>query len=135
MDVGRAVQGHRLRLQVRDQGRDDFEKLLADLRTGAFGKASDISSWEISRLARETGKGVEIVDRREARGYMIHITSHERTYNPENHNDRHELIKGIADEEKEARLLSKRTKRGTDSALSEGACTASGRSGTHAGTR
>ncbi|WP_406168998.1 recombinase family protein [Streptomyces sp. NBC_00996] len=102
--------------------RDDFEKLLADLKTGAFGKPGDVLVlWEISRLARETGRGVEIIDLCETRGYLIHITSHERpSYNPANYNDRHELISGIADAEREARRLSKRTLRGLNSAAREG---------------
>lgn len=102
--------------------RNDFEKLLADLRTGAFGKPGDVLVlWEISRLARETGRGVEIIDACEAQGYLIHVTSHERpSYNPRNYNDRHELISGIADAEKEARRLSARTLRGLNSAAREG---------------
>nr|WP_119589244.1 recombinase family protein [Streptomyces scabiei] len=101
--------------------RDDFERLLGDLRNGAFGKPGDILVlWEISRLARETGRGVELVDACEAGGYLIHITSHERTYNPANYQDRHSLIGGINDAEKEARLLSVRTLRGLNSAAREG---------------
>jgi site-specific DNA recombinase len=101
--------------------RDDFERLVADLRSGEFGSSGDVLVlWEISRLARETGRGVEIVDLCEAGGYLIHITSHERTYNPRNYNDRHELITGIADAEREARRLSKRTSRGLNSAAREG---------------
>ncbi|MER5944168.1 recombinase family protein [Streptomyces sp. NPDC001928] len=103
------------------KSRDDFDRLTADLESGAFGKPGDILVlWEISRLARETGKGVRLIDLCEAGGYLIHITSHERTYNPANYQDRHDLISGINDAEKEVRLLSKRTRRGTDSALAEG---------------
>ncbi|MEU3899807.1 recombinase family protein [Streptomyces sp. NPDC045251] len=101
--------------------RGDFEKLVSDLREGDFGRPDDVLVlWEISRLARETGRGVEIVDLCEAQGYRIHITSHERTYNPRNYNDRHELISLIADAEREARRLSKRTLRGLNSAAKEG---------------
>jgi len=101
--------------------RDDFEKLLSDLKSGAFGKPGDVLTlWEVSRLARETGRGVELIDACEAGGYLIHITSHERTYNPANYQDRHDLISGINDAEKESRLLSKRTQRGVDSAVADG---------------
>ncbi|MFD4343476.1 recombinase family protein [Streptomyces coelicoflavus] len=103
------------------KARDDFEKLVTDLRAHEFGNAGDVLVlWEIARLARETGRGVEIVDLCEAGGYLIHITTHERTYNPQNYNDRHELIAGIADAERESRRLSKRTLRGLNSAASEG---------------
>lgn len=101
--------------------RDDFEKLLADLESGDFGNPGDVLVlWEISRLARETGRGVALVDACEAGGFLIHITTHERTYNPANYQDRHDLISGINDAEKESRLLSKRTQRGVDSAVADG---------------
>lgn len=101
--------------------RDDFEKMLIDLRSGEFGAPGDVLVlWEISRLSRETGKGVALVDACEASGYLIHITSHERTYDPSNYQDRHSLISGINDSEKEARLLSARTRRGINSAAAEG---------------
>ncbi|MFD8392545.1 recombinase family protein [Streptomyces sp. NPDC059680] len=103
------------------KNREDFDRLTADLMSGAFGQPGDILVlWEISRLSRETGKGVALVDACEEGGYLIHITSHERTYDPRNYNDRDELIRGILEAEKEARRLSKRTKRGTDSALAKG---------------
>lgn len=104
------------------KARDDFEKLVIDLRTGSFGEPGDVLVlWEISRLARETGRGVEIIDLCEAGGYLVHVTSHERQpYNPRNYNDRHELISGIADAEREARRLSARTLRGLNSAAREG---------------
>ncbi|MET7738893.1 recombinase family protein [Streptomyces sp. NPDC005385] len=101
--------------------RDDFEKLLGDLVSGTFGTPGDVLVlWEISRLARETGRGVALIDACETGGYLIHITSHERTYNPANYQDRHSLISGINDAEKEARLLSARTQRGINSAAKEG---------------
>ncbi|MGW1784946.1 recombinase family protein [Streptomyces sp. NPDC002143] len=101
--------------------RDDFEKLLSDLETGAFGRPGDVLVlWEVSRLARETGRGVALVDAAEAGGYLIHVTSLERTFNPRNYGDRHSLISGINDAEKEARLLSARTLRGVNSATREG---------------
>ncbi|WP_328976382.1 recombinase family protein [Streptomyces canus] len=101
--------------------RDDFEKLLGDIKSSAFGEPGDVLVlWEVSRLARETGRGVELIDACEAGGYLIHITSHERTYNPQNYQDRHSLISGINDAEKEARLLSARTLRGLNSAAREG---------------
>ncbi|MEI5520747.1 recombinase family protein [Streptomyces brasiliscabiei] len=101
--------------------RDDFERMLSDLQSGRFGSPGDVLVlWEISRLARETGRGVELVDACEKGGYLIHVTSHERTYNPANYQDRHSLIGGINDAEKEARLLSVRTLRGLNSAAREG---------------
>ncbi|MFF3204545.1 recombinase family protein [Streptomyces sp. NPDC002962] len=103
------------------KSRDDFDRLTADLADGAFGDPGDVLVlWEISRLARETGKGVKLIDLCETAGYKIHVTSLDRTFDPSNYGDRHSLISGINDAEKEARLLSKRTKRGTDSALAEG---------------
>jgi DNA invertase Pin-like site-specific DNA recombinase len=107
------------------KGRDDFDRLMSDLETGAFGNPGDVLVlWEISRLSRETGKGVALIDLCEAGGFLIHITSHGedygRTYDPRNYSDRHALISGINDAEKEARLLSARTLRGVNSAALEG---------------
>ncbi|MEU3981778.1 recombinase family protein [Streptomyces sp. NPDC026672] len=101
--------------------RDDFDRLMADLESKDFGAPGTVLVlWEISRLARETGKGVSLVDAVESGGYLIHVTSLDRTFNPRNYGDRHALISGINDAEKEARLLSVRTLRGVNSALGEG---------------
>ncbi|WP_339128804.1 recombinase family protein [Streptomyces sp. f51] len=101
--------------------RDDFDRLMADLESKDFGEPGTVLVlWEISRLARETGKGVALVDAAENGSYLIHITSLDRTFNPQNYGDRHSLISGINDAEKEARLLSVRTLRGVNSALDEG---------------
>ncbi|MEV7362760.1 recombinase family protein [Streptomyces sp. NPDC091299] len=101
--------------------RDDFDRLMADLESKDFGEPGTVLVlWEISRLARETGKGVALVDAAETGGYLIHVTSLDRTFNPQNYGDRHSLISGINDAEKEARLLSVRTLRGVNSALAEG---------------
>ncbi|WP_458246324.1 recombinase family protein [Streptomyces sp. MAI_2237] len=101
--------------------RDDFDRLMADLDSSEFGEPGTVLVlWEVSRLARETGKGVALVDAVERGGYLIHVTSLDRTFNPSNYGDRHSLISGINDAEKEARLLSARTLRGVNSALDEG---------------
>lgn len=101
--------------------RDDFEKLLAGLTSGAIGEPGDVLVlWEVSRFARETGRGVALVDAAEAGGYLIHVTSLDRTFNPRDYGDRHSLISGINDAEKEARLLSVRTLRGVNPAVGEG---------------
>ncbi|MGW5475432.1 recombinase family protein [Streptomyces sp. NPDC004008] len=101
--------------------RDDFDRLMSDLESKEFGEPGTVLVlWEISRLARETGKGVALVDAAELAGYLIHVTSLDRTFNPQNYGDRHSLISGINDAEKEARLLSVRTLRGVNSALDEG---------------
>ncbi|MFF1603626.1 recombinase family protein [Streptomyces mirabilis] len=106
------------------RARDDFERLLADLTSGGFGTPGDVFVlWEISRLAREAGRGVALIDACEARGYLIHITSEGeigRTYDPRNCADRFSLVTGIAEAEKEARKLSARTLRGVNSAAREG---------------
>ncbi|MEV0478361.1 recombinase family protein [Streptomyces prunicolor] len=98
------------------KNRDDFDRLTADLASGDFGAPGDVLvMWEISRLSREMGIGVKLIDLCEAGEYLIHVTSDERTYNPANANDRHALIAGINNAELEARRLSKRTLRGVNS--------------------
>ncbi|WP_405969807.1 recombinase family protein [Streptomyces sp. NBC_00988] len=97
---------------------DDFLRMVADMRTGAFGPVGTVLVlWEISRLTRKTLSGVEVVDLCEEQGYLIHVTSLDRTFNPSNYSDRDTLITGIKDAEKEARLLSARTLRGVNSAV------------------
>ncbi|MER5436003.1 recombinase family protein [Streptomyces sp. NPDC002588] len=85
------------------KARDDFERLLADLTSGAFGEPGDVLVlWVISRLARETGRGVALIDACEARGYLVHVTSEGesgRTYDARNYADRYSLVTGIAEAE------------------------------------
>ncbi|MET7570787.1 recombinase family protein [Streptomyces sp. NPDC005492] len=104
--------------------RDDFDQLMADLESGAFGKPGDVLVlWEISRLSREMGVGTRIVELSARGAYLIHITSEGesgRTYDPRNYADRHALQAGINDAEREAGRLSARTLRGVNSAASEG---------------
>ncbi|MFJ5266192.1 recombinase family protein [Streptomyces sp. NPDC088387] len=104
--------------------RDDFDQLLADLESGAFGEPGDVLVlWEISRLSREMGVGTKIVDLAARGAYMIHITSEGetgRTYDARNYADRHALLAGINDAEREAGRLSARTVRGVNSAAKEG---------------
>ncbi|MEU6319325.1 recombinase family protein [Streptomyces sp. NPDC047009] len=51
------------------KAREDFERLTADLADGTFGASGDILVlWEISCLARETGKDVKLIDLCEAGG-------------------------------------------------------------------
>ncbi|MEU9412304.1 recombinase family protein [Streptomyces sp. NPDC048281] len=103
------------------KARGGFEKPLAYLTSGAFGNPGDVLVlWEVSRLARETSRGVALVDAAEAGGYLFHVTSLDRTFSPRNYGDRHSLISGITDAEEEARLLSVRTLRGVNSAVGEG---------------
>lgn len=98
------------------KARGDFARLMADLASGAFGARGDVLVlWEISRLSREMNVGTKIVDLAEAGGYLIHITSEDRTYDPSNYNDRYSLNAGINDAERESRRLSKRTLRGVES--------------------
>ncbi|MFE9121041.1 recombinase family protein [Streptomyces sp. NPDC007172] len=105
-------------VQYATKARKDFDRLVADLRSRAFGAPGDILVlWEISRLSRDMGAGTAVVDLCEAGGYLIHITSEERTYNPANYNDHHALNAGINDAEKENRRLSARTRRGVDANL------------------
>ncbi|MEU1596771.1 recombinase family protein [Streptomyces sp. NPDC005708] len=51
------------------KAREDFERLTAALTDGTFNASGDILVlWEISCLARETGKGVKLIDLCEAGG-------------------------------------------------------------------
>lgn len=100
-------------------GRDDFDRLMADLESGQF--AADILwLWESSRGTRRMGEWATLLDLCEDRGLLIHVTSHERTYNPANYRDRETLLTDGVTSEIEARRLSARTLRGINANARDG---------------
>lgn len=90
--------------------RDDFAKLLADLRSGAFG-ADELWLWEPSRGSRKVSEWVQLIEVCEEAGVHIHVTTHGRTYDPANGRDRRTLIEDATDSEYESSKISGRVKR------------------------
>lgn len=101
------------------RGRDDFDRLMSDLQNGAF-DASILWLWESSRGTRRMGEWASLLDLCEDRGILIHVTSHERTYNPANYRDRETLLTDGVNSEIEARRLSARTVRAINANARDG---------------
>ncbi|MFF1714805.1 recombinase family protein [Streptomyces sp. NPDC058268] len=123
-----ASEGVTLGVPYSDQGsaspyakhaRGDFDRLIADLRSDQF-KAQILWLWESSRGSRRVGEWATLLDLCEDYGVLIHVTSHERTYDPSNYRDRETLLTDGVSSEIEVRRLSARTRRGIDANIRDG---------------
>ncbi|MGW5123025.1 recombinase family protein [Streptomyces sp. NPDC004069] len=93
--------------------RDDFEQLVADLRSGPTGRDSRFGAdilmlWESSRGSRKVGEWVSFIELCEAKQVRIWVTTHERLYDPANGRDRKALIDDAVDSEYESYKTHKR---------------------------
>ncbi|WP_060880144.1 recombinase family protein [Streptomyces scabiei] len=96
--------------------RDDFEQLVADLRTGPTGRQSAFDAdvlmlWESSRGSRKVGEWVSFIELCEEKEVRIWVTTHERLYDPRNGRDRKSLIEDAADSEYESYKIHRRVTR------------------------
>lgn len=87
--------------------RDDFERLVADLKSGPTGRQSAFGAdilmlWESSRGSRQVGEWVAFIELCEDKGVLIWVTTHERLYDPANGRDRKALIDDAVDSEYES---------------------------------
>jgi DNA invertase Pin-like site-specific DNA recombinase len=94
--------------------RDDFEKLVADLRSGPTGRTSDFGAdvlmlWESSRGSRKVGEWVDFIELCEAKKVFIWVTTHDRLYDPRNGRDRKSLLEDAVDSEYESYKTHRRT--------------------------
>lgn len=94
--------------------RDDFEKLVADLKSGPTGRDSNFGAdilqlWESSRGSRRVGEWAQFIDLLEDKGVKIWVTTHERLYDPRNGRDRKSLLEDAVDSEYESYKTHKRT--------------------------
>lgn len=94
------------------KARAEFNDLLRDLKTGAFGAPGDILQlWESSRGSRRVGEWVELVDRLEEAGIKVWVSTHQRLYDPANPRDRRTLLEDAVDSEYETSKNSLRIRR------------------------
>lgn len=70
--------------------RDDFVRLMGDLRRGSFG-ADILMMWEGSRGSRKPREWLDLIDVCQERGVKILITTHRRIYDLDQWRDRHAL--------------------------------------------
>jgi DNA invertase Pin-like site-specific DNA recombinase len=101
------------------KARDDFDRLMADLRTGQFG-ADVLWLWESSRGSRKVGEWVELIEECERNGVLIRVTTHSRFYDPRNPRDRRSLLEDAVDSEYESSKVSVRAKRTAAASAAEG---------------
>jgi site-specific DNA recombinase len=96
--------------------RDDFDQLVADLRSGPTGRESRFGAdvlmlWESSRGSRQVGEWVSFIELCEAKQVRIWVTTHERLYDPRNGRDRKSLIEDAVDSEYESYKIHRRVTR------------------------
>ncbi|MGW4545508.1 recombinase family protein [Streptomyces violaceorubidus] len=84
-----SASGSRLGTAVKDR-REDFPRLMADLRGGTFG-ADVLVLWENSRGSRQPREWMDLIDACKPLGIRIFITNERRLYDPRNWRDDHAL--------------------------------------------
>jgi DNA invertase Pin-like site-specific DNA recombinase len=91
--------------------REDFDRLLADLRADEFG-ADYLVLWESSRGSRKVGEWVELIDLLERHHHQVFVTAHGgKVYDPANGRDRRTLLEDAVDSEYESAKTSARIRR------------------------
>jgi DNA invertase Pin-like site-specific DNA recombinase len=90
------------------KAREEWERLTADLKAG---KLDVVVVWETSRSARRMAPFVDLLDACRERGVLIHVTSHDRTYDPGQWRDRKALLEDGIDAEGESEKTSLRVTR------------------------
>ncbi|MBT2420571.1 recombinase family protein [Streptomyces sp. ISL-22] len=96
--------------------RDDFNRLMADLRSGRFG-ADVLQLWEGSRGSRKPREWLDLIDVCEECGIKILITTHGRLYDLSRWRDRHTLKEEALKAEAEAEQTRERVLRALNSNL------------------
>lgn len=90
--------------------RDDFERLIEDLRRDRF-DAEFLILWESSRGSRQIGEWVTLIELLKLRHIKVLVTTHDRTYDPHNERDERSLLEDAVTSQYESRLTSKRIRR------------------------
>ena len=99
------------------KAREEWERLCADLKAGLFGV---LVVWETSRSTRRMAPFVDLLDACRERGVLIHVTSHDRTYDPRQWRDRKALLQDGIDNEGGSEETSLRVSRSTRSRAAKG---------------
>lgn len=101
------------------KAREGYDRLVADLEADRFG-ADVLLLWEGSRGSRKVSEWVILLELLEARGVQVHITSHDRTYDPAKPRDRKSLLEDSVDSEYESGKTSLRGRRAAASHAAKG---------------
>jgi DNA invertase Pin-like site-specific DNA recombinase len=90
--------------------RGNYDTLVSDLRADRFG-ADVLILWESSRGSRRASEWLALIELCAERGVKIHVTSHQRTYDPTIGRDRKSLRDDASDSEYESDKISQRATR------------------------
>lgn len=90
--------------------RDEFGRLVDDLKNGIFG-ANILVLWESSRGSRRVSEWVQLIELCEERRVQIYVTSDAKLYDPADARDRRSLLEDAVDAEYETAKTSKRARR------------------------
>jgi DNA invertase Pin-like site-specific DNA recombinase len=90
------------------KARQEWERLTADLKAGRYGV---VVVWETSRSSRRMAPFVDLLDTCRETGVLIHVTSHDRTYDPRQWRDRKALLEDGIDAEADSEKTSVRVAR------------------------
>lgn len=101
------------------KAREEYDRLIADLRSGTFG-ADELWMWEISRGSRKMSEWVTLLELLESAGVRIWVSSHQRLYDPGNYRDRGTLVDEANKAEMYSAELSVKVARGHKGAAMEG---------------
>ncbi len=99
--------------------REGYDQLTSDLAAGTFG-ASVLLLWESSRGSRKVSEWVTLIELCEKQHVRIHVTTHNRTYDPANGRDRRSLLEDSVDSEYESSKISMRIKRASAATAAAG---------------
>jgi site-specific DNA recombinase len=97
--------------------RKDWARMLGDIESGHL---DVLILWESSRGSRKLSEWSSFLDLIEEHGVLLHVVSHERTYNPKNHRDWETLATDGVKSASYSNLLSSNIKRGKVSARRHG---------------
>lgn len=100
--------------------RDEFPRLIADLRAGRFG-ADGLAMWEGSRGSRKVSEWALLLDLLAEGRKLVWVSTHRRMYDPLNPRDRRTLLEEAVDAEYESGKSSERLRRDAADRAAEGA--------------
>jgi DNA invertase Pin-like site-specific DNA recombinase len=119
-ELGEAyVDADRSASEYKAKEREGFDQLIADLRADRF-NAQVLILWESSRGSRDVGEWDALIKICRRRRVQIHVTSHRRTYDPENYRDRRTLHEDALDSAYESDKNAARIRRTTASQAAKG---------------
>nr|MDT0665821.1 recombinase family protein [Micromonospora sp. DSM 115978] len=97
--------------------REEWDRLMSDLRAG---RGDALWLWEASRGDRKLTEWSALLDYCHAHGVLIHVSSHERTYDMANDRDWETLAEEGIRSAAESKKISKRVRRGTAGSIRAG---------------